>query len=61
MATLEELADKLNAARKLGVETGKAEDRLRGGRLWTEFVEAALAQGMTEDQAERYLRKRKAR
>ena len=59
MATLEELADKLDTARRRGVKTDKAEDRLRGGRLWTDFVKAAEDQGMSRKQAERFLMKRR--
>jgi len=38
LATLKGLADKFDAARRCGVKTGKAEDRLRGSRLRTDFV-----------------------
>jgi hypothetical protein len=59
MATLEDLADDLHKARQTGVETREALDRLKGGRLWTEFVAAAKAKGMTEEQAEQLLRDRR--
>jgi hypothetical protein len=60
MSILEQLADKLKRARAKGIETGKEQDRLKGGRLWTEFRDAAEAQGMDDVTAERYLRDRKA-
>jgi hypothetical protein len=60
VATLEELAEQVKKARAEGVATGSTEDRLKGGRLWTEFMEAAKAQSMSEKRAERYLRDRKA-